>query len=77
MGREVRPKVNWKLSCWLQWYPLGELPPLAFDHKLVVRTALRRLAQEGPPGGGGAAREGLKQALHQAADKLEGPWQQQ
>ena len=71
------PSARWHAAP--QWYPLSEeLPPLAFDHNLVVRTALRRLAQEGASGGGGgAAREGLQQALLRAADRLEGPWQQQ
>jgi len=54
-----------------RWYAVGELPPLAFDHKLVVRTALREVA--GKPQA--AAIAGLKEQLAAAADKLEGPWQ--
>lgn len=27
------------------WFDVAALPPLAFDHKLVVRTCLRRLAE--------------------------------
>eukprot|EP00983_Pelagomonas_calceolata_P061225 1146736-Pelagomonas_calceolata.AAC.1 len=28
-----------------QWYALNNLPPLAFDHKLIIKTACRRLAE--------------------------------
>lgn len=41
-----------KLACCLQddaadaqWFPVGQLPPLAFDHKEVVRTVFEKLAQ--------------------------------
>jgi 8-oxo-dGTP diphosphatase len=27
-----------------RWFPVADLPPLAFDHRLVVRTCLRHLA---------------------------------
>lgn len=55
-----------------QWWPLDQLPkPLAFDHKLILRTAFRHLA--GNPGPSSATVTALKQA----AEALEGPWQQQ
>ena len=55
-----------------EWYPVDQLPQLAFDHKLIVRTALRLLAREPA-----ATRwEGLSGELAAAADRLEGPWQQ-
>ncbi|KAI8473567.1 MAG: NUDIX hydrolase domain-like protein [Monoraphidium minutum] len=50
-------------------FPVDTLPPLAFDHKLVVRRALRRLA-ELPEAAAGS----LAEALVGAAGKLEGPW---
>jgi hypothetical protein len=28
-----------------QWWPVDGLPPLAFDHKLIVRDAFQRLAE--------------------------------
>ena len=28
-----------------QWFPVGQLPPLAFDHKEVVRTVFEKLTQ--------------------------------
>ena len=28
-----------------EWYDVTKLPPLAFDHKLVVRTAFQHLLQ--------------------------------
>lgn len=40
-----------------RFYPVGELPPLAFDHTLVVRRALRRLA-ELPEAADGARADG-------------------
>ncbi|CAG9463346.1 unnamed protein product [Pedinophyceae sp. YPF-701] len=51
-----------------RWYAIDALPKLAFDHKLVVRTAFRRLAMESH------ADDGLKAQLRAAADLLEGPW---
>ncbi len=29
-----------------RWFDVSSLPPLAFDHKLVVRTSLRHLAKQ-------------------------------
>jgi len=55
-----------------RWFDVGDLPPLAFDHKLIVRSALRHLAA-GPAAA--AASPGLPAALEAAAAKLEGPWQ--
>lgn len=52
-----------------QWFPISSLPALAFDHKLVVRTAFRHLAAQ--EGGGELAEQ-----LTAAADALEGPWQE-
>lgn len=57
-----------------QWYPLDQLPRLAFDHKLIVRTAFRHLAAQGTVQ---QQRPTLVEQLEQAADRLEGPWQQQ
>eukprot|EP00887_Chlorella_sp_A99_P000198 scaffold13.g198.t1 len=55
------------------FFPVAQLPRLAFDHKLIVRTSLRHLARED----GVQARAGLAATLRAAADRLEGPWQQQ
>ncbi|KAL4422704.1 hypothetical protein ABPG75_008901 [Micractinium tetrahymenae] len=54
-----------------EWFPISSPPRLAFDHKLVVRTAFRHLAAQG---GVAAA---LAEQLRAAADALEGPWQEQ
>lgn len=54
-----------------QWFPIPRLPRLAFDHKLVVRTAFRHLAAQA-----GVQAE-LAEQLRAAADALEGPWQEQ
>ncbi|GBF96904.1 nudix hydrolase [Raphidocelis subcapitata] len=51
-----------------RFFPVNDLPPLAFDHKLVVREALRRLAALPRAGGAGGG------ALRAAAERLEGPW---
>ena len=56
-----------------EWFDIAQLPRLAFDHKLIVRTAFRHLAREGAV----QQRAGLPGALQSAADALEGPWQQQ
>ena len=29
-----------------EWYDVTKLPPLAFDHKLIVRTAFEHLIQQ-------------------------------
>lgn len=55
-----------------EWFDVGQLPPLAFDHKIVVRTCLRALAEKPEV----AAVDGVTTALRKAADKLEGPWKQ-
>ena len=63
-------------SCPLQaaeWFDAAQLPPLAFDHKLIVRTAFRHLAKQEAV----QQRPGLPAALQAAANALEGPWQQQ
>ena len=54
-----------------KFFPVAELPPLAFDHKLVVRQALRRLAQGAPEA---EADDALRSELLLAADLLSGPW---
>ena len=56
-----------------QWYAIDQLPRLAFDHKLIVRTAFRHLAREGAV----QQQPGLAEQLGRAADALEGPWQHQ
>mmetsp|Transcript_28876 Transcript_28876/g.85495 ORF Transcript_28876/g.85495 Transcript_28876/m.85495 type:complete len:87 (+) Transcript_28876:242-502(+) len=53
-----------------RWFDVAALPTLAFDHKLVVKEALRTLAAKPESHGD------LQQSLSAAADKLEGPWQQ-
>ena len=68
----LRALFTTTLSLFKQWWPLDQLPkPLAFDHKLILRTAFRHLA--GNPGPSSATVTALKQA----AEALEGPWQQQ
>ena len=52
------------------WFDVGELPHLAFDHKLVVRTAFEVLAKRPEAAGS----EPLQQELHAAVAKLQGPW---
>ncbi|GFR40485.1 hypothetical protein Agub_g1052 [Astrephomene gubernaculifera] len=54
-----------------RWFPVGSLPPLAFDHKLVVRSALRHLAASSEAQ---QAEAGLPASLEEAATKLDGPW---
>ncbi|PSC69087.1 nudix hydrolase [Micractinium conductrix] len=55
-----------------EWFPADRLPALAFDHKLVVRTALRHLATQPDV----AKQPALVGALWAAAERLDGPWQQ-
>lgn len=55
-----------------RFWPLADLPPLAFDHKLIVRTSLRHLAAQRQV----AARPALTEQLARAADGLEGHWRQ-
>lgn len=52
------------------WFDIASLPPLAFDHQVIVRTAFRHLAK----GQEAAAVPSLPEALQAAADKLEDPW---
>lgn len=73
-------RLKWPLHCLsppfsqaAQWYPVGQLPKLAFDHRLIVRTALAHLAQQQAV----QQRPGLAAALAAAADTLQGPWQEQ
>lgn len=53
-----------------EWFDVAALPALAFDHKLVVRESLHRLA--GLPEA--AETDGLPAALLAAAENLKGPW---
>lgn len=53
-----------------EWYNIDELPPLAFDHKLIIKTAFERMSTEAETG----ATPGLQAALQQAAAKLTPPW---
>lgn len=53
-----------------EWYDVTKLPPLAFDHKLIVRTAFQHLLQQSET----KATEGLSAALQQGAKNLEGAW---
>lgn len=57
-----------------EWFAVDRLPRLAFDHKLIVRTALRHLAATSHVQ---RQRPHLAGQLLAAAEKLEGPWQQQ
>lgn len=56
-----------------KWFDIGSLPRLAFDHKLVVRTALGALAARPDVAGSPA----LTYHFQEAMEKLAGPWQQQ
>lgn len=69
-GHWARPSIAYRLQA-AQWFPIPRLPRLAFDHKLVVRTAFRHLAAQA-----GVQAE-LAEQLRAAADALEGPWQEQ
>lgn len=53
------------------FHPVAALPPLAFDHKRIVRDAFAHLAAAERWGGGDA---GLATALDAAAAALAGPW---
>eukprot|EP00775_Hariotina_reticulata_P006786 gene6786-7003_t len=53
-----------------RWFSLTSLPqPLAFDHKLVLREALQKLARQED-----VQQTGLADQLLQGAATLEGPW---
>ena len=56
------------------FHPIQSLPPLAFDHKRIVRDAFAHLsaAERALPGGGDAA---LAAGLDAAAARLAGPWE--
>lgn len=63
-----------------RWYPVTELPPLAFDHKEVVREGFKHLAAL-LQGGSGLENISWKpdgpelvQQLLEGARRLEGPW---
>uniref|UniRef100_A0A7S3RAE2 Nudix hydrolase domain-containing protein n=1 Tax=Dunaliella tertiolecta TaxID=3047 RepID=A0A7S3RAE2_DUNTE len=51
-----------------QWYALNNLPPLAFDHKLIIKTACRRLAETPQV----SSDPELRRQLTEAAERLEG-----
>jgi 8-oxo-dGTP diphosphatase len=53
-----------------QWFPVGQLPPLAFDHKEVVRTVFERLTQRREV----QTADGLVKALETGIQQLQGPW---
>lgn len=54
-----------------EWFDITSLPELAFDHKLVVRTAFEKLSADDSTT---AAGTDLKKQLLRAAEKLQGPW---
>ena len=53
-----------------QWFPMSSIPPLAFDHKLVVRECLEKAAQL-PEAKSKHMQEGLKRGIA----SLAGDWQ--
>lgn len=53
-----------------EWYDVTKLPSLAFDHKLIVRTAFEHLLNHSETN----SADGLAEALHKGAKNLEGPW---
>lgn len=55
------------------WFEVSALPKMAFDHKLVVKTALEELAKEAVAGDGDGA---LRAALTEAAEKLKASWKE-
>ena len=68
-----------------RWFPLSSLPAMAFDHKVIVRDALRKLVKEeeeegeGAKGGGrreGEKDEGLLRDMRAAleSEALRGDW---
>lgn len=54
-----------------RWFPIGQLPALAFDHKEVVRTAFEKLAECKEV----LSEESLVKELQTAIDGLQGPWE--
>ncbi|KAK9918397.1 hypothetical protein WJX75_003788 [Coccomyxa subellipsoidea] len=53
-----------------EWFDVRDLPqPLAFDHKLIVRTAFQHLMQQPTVKGK------LAEQLQAGAEKLQGPWE--
>tara|TARA_R100001143_G_scaffold63595_1_gene73223 strand:+ start:41284 stop:42054 length:771 start_codon:yes stop_codon:yes gene_type:complete len=40
---ELQLKVNEAIICEIKWTPVEELPPLLFDHQMVIDKAIRRL----------------------------------
>lgn len=53
-----------------QWFSVTEVPTMAFDHKLIVRTAFEKLLEQKDGQGKGA----LQQQLQQGIKHLAGPW---
>jgi len=53
-----------------EWFNLRELPPLAFDHKLVIRTALEKLGALDEAKADGT----LSGDLQAGVEALQGPW---
>ncbi|KAL3143598.1 hypothetical protein ABBQ38_002395 [Trebouxia sp. C0009 RCD-2024] len=53
-----------------EWYDITKLPALAFDHKLIIRTAFEHLLQHSQT----KSTEGLAAALQKGAKNLQGPW---
>jgi hypothetical protein len=51
-----------------QWFPVSQLPPLAFDHQLIVRECLQHAANMPE------AQDKMKDELLRAAERLAGDW---
>ncbi|CAD7703388.1 unnamed protein product [Ostreobium quekettii] len=50
-----------------QWFDVGALPMLAFDHKLIVRDSFNRLAQM-------TSQDSVANDLAKGSKQLDGPW---
>lgn len=55
-----------------RWFPLRSLPAMAFDHKVIVRDALRKLARDEEEKEDGALLRDMRAALESEA--LRGDW---